>query len=776
MSSALSRVARPFSKNEHGGSACRFLAALLLLSATASAADPATPFFVGNHDRVVFYGDSITDTEWYPTLVETYVLTRFPQWRNEFSNRGVSGDNSRSIARFERDVLAQRPQAVVYMMGYNDGGYTVLRSDALTNFLGNVERSVALAREQDPRMRILLASAPVNETVVSDDPRWVSPDSYPYTLLMLGQEEGRLAARLGTGFADIARLYGQTMGLGQVLARNAFALSRDGVHPQQEGQTFLAFHMLRGMGAGAPLARTEIDAAKARVVSSEQCQATDLHCTNGVVSFTRHCDSLPYPTPAVARPFSFLVQLDDVLNRDLVVVHGLTAPSYVLSVDGRRVAEAPAAAIEDGLNLSRYPDTPMYEQALAVLDAVRRKDLLEMAYWRKFIVPGKADGAGNALPAADAATRAEMDAARREIANAAQACYALNAPRPHVITLAPSQTALGRYEELVNHPLNRSHLKISMTPMRVDWNTMAPMDHDVTFTIVNANPTAKSGVIRWAAGAGWTIAPPEAPFTVEPMQTQTARFTIVCAPGTPLLPLPSVTVRWPWTRDWAYPMSIRRELNVRPVLTIKRSTVKVVLDGQLDDWKDATTFTLDDEHYVDPPVAGKKALWGGSADLSARVLMKWDDDALYLAAEVRDSEHIQNQSEMMMWSQDMLHVAALMPETGKPDGRYEFGFGAYADRDAVAKYMNSAANAAGPDIGFKSRLDKDRGVCIYEVVIPWSRLPPFTPQPGKTFRFTLAVSDADSQPGKGFNFLEWTPGINYGKDPAEMAHIVLGSP
>ena len=145
-----------------------------------------------------------------------------------------------------------------------------------------------------------------------------------------------------------------------------------------------------------------------------------------------------------------------------------------------------------------------------------------------------------------------------------------------------------------------------------------------------------------------------------------------------------------------------------------------------------------------------------------------------LAAMAGDDEHIQNTSEMMMWSQDVLMYALQLTEPGKGEGRYEFGFGAYADCDAIARYWNSAKDATGPDIQFKSRVDKEKGTCLYETAVPWNRLAPFVPAAGREFRFTLVVGEADSQLGKGFNYLAWTPGINYGKNPADFAIVVLG--
>ena len=221
-------------------------------------------------------------------------------------------------------------------------------------------------------------------------------------------------------------------------------------------------------------------------------------------------------------------------------------------------------------------------------------------------------------------------------------------------------------------------------------------------------------------------------------------------------------------------MRFESELGYLPLLTIKHAATKVTLDGDLGDWRDATTFTLDDIHFINMAATGKKLLWNGPKDLSAQFFIKWDNDALYLAALVHDDDHIQNANDQMMWSQDILHTAFWIQEQGKPDARFEFGFGAYADRDHVVKFMNSAGDSAGPDVQFKSKVDRGAGTCVYEVVIPWARLAPFAPQSGKNFRFSFVVCDADSQLGKGYNYLGWTHGISYGKNPVDYATVTLG--
>jgi lysophospholipase L1-like esterase len=741
----------------------RVLLALLLLAPLAGFAKDA-PFFLRDGDRVVFYGDSITDTEWYPTLVQTYVLTRYPRWRCTFYNRGQSGDNAGSLARFARDVVALRPTAFTFMMGYNDGGYQRATAAGLTKFTDNVTASLTQARAANPKVRPLLISPTPSEVVVSNDNRWVSHDYYPLALLSYSEAEAALAARQGVPFVDMTTLYGQTIGLGRVMAGDAFRLSRDGVHPQQEGQTFIAYHLLRGMGAAPALAAVTIDAKTGKAVTA-RCTVRDVTRKDGAFTFTRLCDSLPYPTPEVARPFSFLVRLDDTLNDDRLVVQHLPAPAYALAIDGVHLADLPADELAAGVNLSSFAASPLWKQPAALLAAVRKKDLLDCAFWRNYVTTGKADGAGIAKAPADAA---EVDAARAAVDAAWQACYALNTPAPHTISLTPLEKAAPAFQAQTGRPLAGAFLDASLSALPVEWATLTA-NGTVKLTIGNPNAEPRSGTAAWACPAGWTVTPASAPFTVEPGKRAVLEFAVTGYPAK-IAGLPTVTLRWPWAAAWPYPMTRTLELEPQPRWTAPKTRGPVAVDGMLNDWADAPRFTLDDVSFIDPAVPGKRALWRGLDDLSATFAMQWDAQNLYLSAVVRDDEHLQHESPGMMWSQDMLQVAFMMEEKGKPWARYEFGFGSYADHDAAVPYCAVPKDAA--EMRFASR--RDAATCTYEVAIPWSRLAPFTADVTKHFRLSFCVGDGDPQPGKGYNYLAWTPGIAYGKNPFDMAIVTLG--
>src|SRR5271156_865789 len=99
---------------------------LLACSLTLSA---QSDFYLKDGDRVVFYGDSITDQRLYTTFTESYVLTRFPRMKVDFTHSGWGGDRVTGGGggyidlRLQRDVLPYRPTVLTIMLGMNDGSY-----------------------------------------------------------------------------------------------------------------------------------------------------------------------------------------------------------------------------------------------------------------------------------------------------------------------------------------------------------------------------------------------------------------------------------------------------------------------------------------------------------------------------------------------------------------------------------------------------------------------------------------------------------------------------
>src|SRR5215471_8650770 len=132
------------------------LLALLL----APAIPAAEPFALRDGDRVVFYGDSITDQRRYTSFAETYVVTRFPKLDVKFVHSGWGGDRVSGGAggpidvRLYRDVLPYNPTVVTIMLGMNDGSYRAYDPAIFDTFATGYKHIVDVLKRQLPGVRI----------------------------------------------------------------------------------------------------------------------------------------------------------------------------------------------------------------------------------------------------------------------------------------------------------------------------------------------------------------------------------------------------------------------------------------------------------------------------------------------------------------------------------------------------------------------------------------------------------------------------------------------
>src|SRR3979409_2344187 len=129
---------------------------LYLLAPIASAQD----FHLKDGDRVVFFGDSITDQRLYTAYVETYVVTRFPRWNVAFVHSGWGGDRVTGgggggiLDRLTRDVAAYQPNVVTIMLGMNDGRYRAFGDQIFDIYSKGYKGIVEQLKKMTPQPRI----------------------------------------------------------------------------------------------------------------------------------------------------------------------------------------------------------------------------------------------------------------------------------------------------------------------------------------------------------------------------------------------------------------------------------------------------------------------------------------------------------------------------------------------------------------------------------------------------------------------------------------------
>src|SRR3954465_2544161 len=138
---------------------------LLLLSlftlVKARSAEPSG-FYLKDGDRVVFYGDSITDQRLYTTFTETFVVTRFPKKNVTFIHSGwggdrVTGGGGGSIdKRLKRDVFAYKPTVVTVMLGMNDASYRAFDQKIFDTYSKGYKHIVEAVKSNLPGARMTL--------------------------------------------------------------------------------------------------------------------------------------------------------------------------------------------------------------------------------------------------------------------------------------------------------------------------------------------------------------------------------------------------------------------------------------------------------------------------------------------------------------------------------------------------------------------------------------------------------------------------------------------
>src|SRR6266498_1139448 len=120
----------------------------------------AEGFALKDGDRVVFYGDSITDQRLYTTFAETYVVTRFPKLNVSFVHSGWGGDRVTGggggpiDVRLRRDVFAYKPTVMTIMLGMNDGSYRAFNPEIFDTYATGYQHIIDSVKEALPGSRI----------------------------------------------------------------------------------------------------------------------------------------------------------------------------------------------------------------------------------------------------------------------------------------------------------------------------------------------------------------------------------------------------------------------------------------------------------------------------------------------------------------------------------------------------------------------------------------------------------------------------------------------
>jgi lysophospholipase L1-like esterase len=409
----------------------------LCLVTVAALSTRAENFALKDGDRVVFYGDSITDQRLYTTFTETYVVTRFPKLDVSFVHSGWGGDRVTGggggpiDVRLRRDVFAYKPTVMTIMLGMNDGSYRAFDERIFETYAKGYQHIIDSVKETLPGIRVtVIEPSPFDD--VTQPPRFEG--GYNAVLVRYSQFVKQLADKEKLGVADLnAPVVAALEKAKATDADLAKKIIPDRVHPGPGGHLLMAAELLKSWHAPALVSAVEIDVRSKKAADARRTTVSELK-TGEEISWTQLDEALPMPVdlsdPVVAlalKSSDFLQALD----QQTLKVTGLNAGTFRLKIDDDEVGSFTREQLAEGINLATLP-TPMAKQAAEVHKLTLQHNNIHFQRWRQIQVP-LADGKS---PRVQKAARDLMTAMDEDEADVVKEQRAAAQPNRHRFQLA----------------------------------------------------------------------------------------------------------------------------------------------------------------------------------------------------------------------------------------------------------------------------------------------------------------------------------------------------
>ena len=380
-------------------------------------------FYLQQGDRVVFYGDSITEQRLYTTFVETFVLTRFPNLRVSFVHSGVGGDRVTGgwaggiDLRLNRDVFAYKPTVMTIMLGMNDGSYRAFDEEIFNTYKTGYQKILESVKTRLPDIKItLIQPSPYDD--VTRPPEFEG--GYNSVLVRYGLFVKELATLEKQNVADLnTSIVAALVKANAADAELAKKIIEDRVHPGPAGHLLMAAALLKSWNAPSVVTLVEIDGALKEVKHQINTEVTDLRGSDNL-EWKQHDRALPMPLDLKDKTMLLALRSSDfleTLDQQILRASGLKASQYRLKIDGMDLGPFAKDRLAAGINLAEFP-TPMLKQALEVHDLTLKHNSIHAARWQELQVGLANKSLPHLQPALDAlkALKAELVAQQQAVA------------------------------------------------------------------------------------------------------------------------------------------------------------------------------------------------------------------------------------------------------------------------------------------------------------------------------------------------------------------------
>ncbi|REK75064.1 alpha/beta hydrolase fold domain-containing protein [Paenibacillus paeoniae] len=202
------------------------------------------------------------------------------------------------------------------------------------------------------------------------------------------------------------------------------------------------------------------------------------------------------------------------------------------------------------------------------------------------------------------------------------------------------------------------------------------------------------------------------------------------------------------------------------VYAAEKRTGPLTIDGSLEDWRRDYPFPLNGESQL------HMKEYAGADDLSGQGYVAWDEEYVYLALEMKDDRHVQQETAFGIYMGDSVQFSLrLVDQSGTPQGVHEFGVALHENGSpANFRWLAPPEFRPGKVHAMKTGISRSNDQTVYEIALPWAELGVAAPTEGMHLKFSLLVNDNDGQGRKGW--IEYNSGIGY-KDANAFGDLFL---
>ncbi len=225
-------------------SARRIITYFVILAATFALSCGVSQHFLQKGDRIIFFGDSITQLgvkpKGYVTIIQDSLHALRAEINAEVIGAGISGNKVPDLQkRLQHDVLDKKPTVVVIYIGINDVWHFAtpnLKGTPKEEFESGLKEIITAIQNTGARV-ILCTPSVIGEKNDGTNPQDAMLDQYSAI-------SRRVAKETGSRLCDLRKMFTQYLKAHNLHNEEKGILTSDRVHLNDEGNRFVAKELL----------------------------------------------------------------------------------------------------------------------------------------------------------------------------------------------------------------------------------------------------------------------------------------------------------------------------------------------------------------------------------------------------------------------------------------------------------------------------------------------------------------------------------------------------